>query len=69
MQYARVEIEVAVEDGDDAAHIVSELVWYALDRGLCEGVGMGEVRLLEERPMPMIEEDGIPDWDAARVVS
>jgi hypothetical protein len=65
MQYTKVEVELAVEDGDDAAHIVNELIYYGLSRGLCEAVGLGHVKLLEERDMPMIEDD-IPDWDAAR---
>lgn len=65
MLYTRVEVELAVEDGDDAAHIVNELIFYALDRGLFEGVGLGAVRLIEERPMGS-DEDGVPDWDSIR---
>lgn len=65
MFYTRVEVELAVEDGDDAAHIVSELIYYALSKGLCENVGLGAVRLIEERPMDS-DEDGIPDWDSIR---
>lgn len=65
MLYTRVEVELAVEDGDDAAHIVNELIFYALSKGLCEDVGLGAVRLIEERPMDA-DEDGVPDWDSIR---
>lgn len=66
MKYAKVEVEIAVMDEDDAVEVVSELVWYSLNRGLFDACGMGNVRLVEEKSMPMIEEDDIPDWDAAR---
>lgn len=66
MKYAKVEVEIAVTDEDDAVEVVSELVWYGLNRGLFEACGMGGVRLVEEKPMPMIEDEDIPDWDALK---
>ena len=65
MKYAKVEVEIAVMDDDDAVEVVSELVWYSLNRGLFEACGMGGVRLIEERPMDT-DEDGVPDWDSIR---
>lgn len=66
MKYAKVEVEIVVTDDDDPVAVVDELVWYGLNRGLFDACGMGNVRLVEEKSMPMIEEDDIPDWDAAR---
>lgn len=66
MKYAKVEVEIAIDDNLDAVEVVDELISYALSRGLFESCGMGEVTLVEQKPMPMIEEDDIPDWNAVR---
>ena len=67
MKYAKVEVEIAVDNDLDPKSVVDDLIWYALNRGLFDGCGMGNVRTIEEKPMPMIEEDNIPDWDAVRM--
>lgn len=66
MKYAKVTVEVAVADDDDAVNVVDELLFYALSRGLYEEIGMGQVRLVEERPMG-VDEDGTPIWAPVEV--
>ena len=65
MKYAKVTVEIAVDEWDTPIHVVDDLITYALGRGIHEDIGLGRVELIEEKPMA-VDEDGTPIWASVR---
>lgn len=65
MKYAKVTVEVAIPSKDEGAAIVDDMIFYALSRGSYDDVGLGNIELVEERPID-IDEDGVPNWSSVR---
>ena len=65
MKRTRVEVEIAHHDDDNGEIIISELITYAMGKGLYEECGLGNIRLISSAPIAC-DEDGVPDWDALK---
>lgn len=65
MKYAQVLVEVAVDEGADAAAVVESLIDTALNRGYGDDVGLGDIHVVAEKPIA-VDEDGTPDWASVR---
>lgn len=62
MKRSRVEVEIAHHDDENGEIVISELITYAMGRGLYEECGLGKICLISSAPIDC-DEDGIPLWE------